>query len=202
LIEENDIYNLEKGTCINELITQRQVKYLISCIIGRVISDAVTEIKKNMKALKCRELEAKYPLKVEIATEECVLKNNQLFQSLKKIENNYVINNYKIHRMNGKSSFVLRQIIKAYLTNPKQLPDSVLEKYTDVCSIPCLKEKINEIGSTPKNVRYLNESDFSRYKDCIIADKGFLRLISDYIASMTDLYAINEYQKLYGGESI
>ena len=46
LIEENDIYNLEKGTCINELITQRQVKYLISCIIGRVISDAVTEIKR------------------------------------------------------------------------------------------------------------------------------------------------------------
>src|SRR5664280_507553 len=136
LIDENDIYNLEKGTCIEDLITQHQVKYLISCIIGRVISDAVTEIKKNMNCLKCRGLEAKYPLEVKIATEECVLKNNQLYQSLKKIENTYVINNYKIHRMNGKSSFVLRQIIKAYLANPKQLPDSVLQKYTDVCSIP------------------------------------------------------------------
>jgi dGTPase len=155
-----------------------------------------------MKVLKCDELDAKYPLKKEIATQESVLKNNQLFQRLKKIENNFVINNYTIHRMNGKSSFVLRQIIKAYLTNPKQLPDSVLERYTEVCSIPCLKKKIKEIDFTPKNIRYLNEKDFSRYKNCIIVDKVFLRLISDYIASMTDLYAIREYQKLYGGESI
>jgi len=27
-------------------------------------------------------------------------------------------------------------------------------------------------------------------------------LMSDYVASMTDLYALQEYQKLYGGESI
>src|SRR5690606_14940623 len=119
------------------------------------------------------------------------------FQKLKEIENNFVINNYMIDRMNGKSSFVLRQIIKAYLTNPKQLPDHVLELYAEVCSVAILKEKIIKIDSAPANIRYLSKDDFEKHKLSIIKDRDFLRLMSDYVASMTDLYALQEFQKLY-----
>lgn len=201
LIAEFDVHDLEKEVSVKEMISRRQIKYMISCIIGQVISEVVIEIRKNMKELNSNGLKASYPLNKEIAT-DCVLENNRLFQSLKEIENNFVINNYMIDRMNGKSNFVLRQIIKAYLTNPKQLPDHVLELYTEGCSIPTLKEKIREIDSAPKNIRYLSKDDFEKHKPTIITDRSFLRLMSDYIASMTDLYALQEYQKLYGGESI
>lgn len=202
LVSEYDINDLEKNVDIKKMINNHQIKYLISCIIGQVITDTVTEIRKNMQNLNNSGIKAKYPLKEEIATDKCVLENNHLFQSLKKIEDNFVINNYMIHRMNGKSSFVLRQIIKAYLTNPKQLPDYVLELYSRVCCDMTLIEKIKKIGSAPDNIRYLSNEDFEEYQPIIIKDKAFLRLISDYIASMTDLYALQEYQKLYGGESI
>lgn len=202
LIDEFTINDLEKNVDVKKMIDTHQMKYFISCIIGQIISEAVVEIKKNMQELNNSGLKVKYPLNKEIATEKCVMKNNILFERLKEIENNFVINNYTIDRMNGKSSFVLRQLIKAYLTNPKQLPDDVLELYTKVCSIPNLKEIIEKIDSTPKNIRYLKKDVFEDNKEYIIRDKAFLRLMSDYIASMTDLYALQEYQKLYGGESI
>jgi len=201
LIDELDINDLEKNVNVKEMIATHQIKYFISCIIGQVISEAVIKIRKNMRSLNNSGLKAQYPLNKEIAT-DCVLENNELFQRLKKVENNFVINNYMIDRMNGKSSFVLRQIIKAYLTNPKQLPDHVLELYAEVCSVPTLKEKIRNIGSTPANIRYLSKKDFEDHQLAIIKDRTFLRLMSDYVASMTDLYALQEYQKLYGGESI
>jgi dGTPase len=144
-------------------------------------------------------------LNEEIATHNRILEHDKLYKRLKEIEDNLVINNYKIDRMNGKSRFVLRQIIKAYLTNPKQLPDHVLELYAEVCSVPTLKELIKHINSndsTPKNIRYLNKEIFEDNQKYIIRDKAFLRLLSDYIASMTDLYALQQYQKLYGGDSI
>ena len=201
LIGEFDINDLEKDVDVKEMIATRQIKYFISCIIGQVISEAVIKIRKNMQDLNKSGLKVKYPLNKEIAT-DCVLDSNKLFQRLKEIEDNFVINNYMVDRMNGKSRFVLRQIIKAYLTNPKQLPDHVLELYTEVCSVPALKEKIRKIGSTPANIRYLSKKDFENHQPDIIKDRAFLRLMSDYVASMTDLYALQEYQKLYGGESI
>lgn len=202
IIADIEIPDLGGNSNIKELIFKHQIKYFISCIIGQVISEAVIKIRENMEQLKNSDQKTGYPLTEEVATKKCVLEENRLFQRLKEIEDNYVINNYMIDRMNGKSSFVLRQIIKAYITNPKQLPDSVLEKYTEVCSILSLKEKIEIMDLTQKNIRYLSEGDFKRYKADIIKDKAFLRLISDYIASMTDLYALQEYQKLYGGDSI
>jgi dGTPase len=202
VVKEFNINDLGKDDDVKEMISTHQIKYFISCIIGQVISESVVKIRKNMQELNNSGLKVKYPLNKEIATEKHVLEDNKLFQRLREIENNFVINNYTIDRMNGKSIFVLRQIIKAYLTNPKQLPDSVLELYAEVCSVQRLKELIKNIDSNPKNIRYLKKNIFEANKEHIVRDKAFLRLMCDYIASMTDLYALQEYQKLYGGESI
>lgn len=201
--KSTNIRGLEDKKDVKKMIKAHHIKYIISCIIGEVISTAVDNIKKNMQELNDSGL--KYPLNEEIATHNRILEHDKLYKRLKEIEDNLVINNYKIDRMNGKSRFVLRQIIKAYLTNPKQLPDHVLELYAEVCSVPTLKELIKHINSndsTPKNIRYLNKEIFEDNQKYIIRDKAFLRLLSDYIASMTDLYALQQYQKLYGGDSI
>lgn len=200
LISKFDINCLEKDE-VRVMIANNQAKYIISCIIGMVVSEVVVKIKNNMDDLNKRGLKAEY-LNEDIATENSVLKYNELYQELKEIEENFVINNYMIDRMNGKSKFVLRQIIKAYITNPKQLPDHVLESYAEVCSVPTLKDLIKHINSTPKNIRYLKKEVFEDNKKYILRDKAFLRLMSDYVASMTDYYALQEFQKLYGGNSI
>jgi dGTPase len=204
LISKFDINCLEKNE-VGVMIANNQTKYIISCIIGMVVSEAVVKIKNNMDNnmdnLNKRGLKTEY-LNEDIATEKSVLKYNELYQELKEIEENFVINNYMIDRMNGKSRFLLRQIIKAYLTNPKQLPDYVLESYTKVCSVPIVKQKIIKVDSAPTNIRYLNKDYFEKHKPSIIKDRAFLRLMSDYVASMTDYYALQEFQKLYGGNSI
>jgi len=205
ITKEFNIRGLENDTDVKNMIATSHIKYIISCIIGEVITKAVDEIKNNMQKLNDRGL--KYPLNEDIATHNCVLKHDELYNRLKEIEDNFVINNYKIDKMNSKSRFVLRQIIKAYLTNPKQLPDHVLESYAEVCSVPTLKELIKHINSTSKdpitkNIRYLKKEIFEENQKYIVQDKAFLRAMSDYIASMTDFYALQQYQKLYGGDSI
>lgn len=208
LTDKFNISCLERDVNVKEEIATHHIKYIMSCLIGKLISDAVLIIKDNMLELNGRRQKAKYPLNEDIATHKRVLEHNALYKKLKEIEDTFVINNYMIDKMNYKSKFVLRQIIKAYITNPKQLPDHVFESYTKVCSIPTLYEKIRPIDSVPaniwvsKNIRYLSKDDFKKHKSSIIKDKVFLRLMSDYIASMTDFYALQQYQKLYGGDSI
>ena len=214
LTDTFNISCLERDVNVKKEIATHHMKYIMSCIIGKLVSDAVLIIKDNMRELNGRKQKAKYPLSEDIATHKRVLEHHEIYKKLKEIEDTFVINNYMIDRMNDKSKFVLRQIIKAYITNPKQLPDNVFESYTKVCYIPTLHDKIGQINSVPanirvskniwvpENIRYLSKNDFKIHKSSIIKDNVFLRLMSDYIASMTDFYALQQYQKLYGGDSI
>jgi dGTPase len=180
----------------------------MSWIINKIVVDSVQMIKIDMDDyLKKYSPDTDgnyYPLREQIASKDTVLRKIKLYSELEKIENNYVLNNYKINLIDGKAKYVLRRIFKAYLTNPKQLPDSVLRKYTKVCNIDGLKQEIEIIGLNEKtrNIRYLDGDLFKKYQNEIITDNWFLRVVCDYISSMTDLFCISEYQKLYGGDSI
>ncbi len=183
-------------------IDTRCFKELTSWVIGFIILESVETINENMNDYLKRNMNHScprpeyYPITEDLAT-ETILEKNILFTHLKNLQERFIINNYRIHRENGKAKFILRQIIKAYLTNPKQLPDNVLMRYTAVCKIKKVKRYLKDLNFHHETIRYLNDHEFEDCRHDIISDPMFLRILSDYIASMTDLYAFTEYKKLY-----
>lgn len=118
-------------------------------------------------------------------------------------------------RMDGKSNFLLRQITKAYVTNPQQLPDNTifalfenfrmrLDKAANnneiITRLKDIKVEIKdfnekEIGLLRVTLDKLHKSGIKEY------NYALLRTICDHISGMTDKYAIEQYQALYGSSS-
>ncbi len=97
--------------------------------------------------------------------------------------------------MDGKADFIIRQLFKAYLSNPQQLPDKTIK------TIRMNYEKENEFSN---NVE-ISDRTFLREKlNC--PDEGnrihkiVLRVTCDFIAGMTDNYAVDQFEKLYGSK--
>ena len=205
---ENQTF-IYKDPCNNRISIHKDVRdafhQFISWVIGYLISVSQTNISQKISEY-CKKKNAVsgeyFPLSEELAGETVTLGDDELFKFLKKIENKYIINNVRINRENGKADFILKSIIEAYLNNPKQLPDSVLERYSaDANILPEIKkilddERKDSVGNV--NIRYAfgKEFDVETLK-LLRSDPVFLRYIWDYIASMTDQYALNEYKMLY-----
>jgi dGTPase len=121
-----------------------------------------------------------------------------------------IINSNLAQRMDGKSDFLLRQITKAYVTNPQQLPDSTiitlfknlnlrLGNYSKGQLFNKLKEnniseeelKERDPGLLRITLSKLHKSRIEEYNYTL------LRTICDYIEGMTDQFAINQYEALY-----
>lgn len=94
-------------------------------------------------------------------------------------------NNFQVNRVNKKSEKVIRKLFKAYYSNPLQMNDRFLERYTSrkvdpqfrLRKLPAklVKEKIGEFQKDPLYARH----------------------IADYIASMSDSFAVQEYKAIY-----
>lgn len=116
----------------------------------------------------------------------------------------HILNSELAQKMDGKAVYIIKQLMKAYLTNPQQLPDktimSIIERWeTKYEKDNKGQDKLRNIGQ-----RYTDESrDRAKLKELIKEnDSGIktilLRSICDYIAGMTDQYAISCFEKLYG----
>ncbi len=177
-------------------------KPFISWLTGKIILLAVKRIKENMKNYREKHpyVDKWEPITSEIATENAIFNKDPLFIRLKNIEKSFILNNFLINRMDGKATFIIRRLIKAYLTNPKQLTDYILKKYGNSCTIPELKKELAKVPEN--NIRFLPPSIWEENKKIIIHDPAFVRLICDYISFMTDVFALQEYQKLYSGDRL
>lgn len=105
--------------------------------------------------------------------------------------------------MDGKANFIIRQLIKAYVTNPQQLHDKTIfnlyRNYLRTNDWDYYKGKsfryvVGELRNKLNN-DYFNKSEKK-------FNMVLLRTICDYIAGMTDNYAIEQYSLLYGSKHI
>lgn len=110
---------------------------------------------------------------------------------------NRILNSFEAQRMDGVGTFILKQLLKAYLTNPKQLQDITLVAIMNIYNPP----------SNNKGIQDYSEAEIGKIRESIDdlskkADQKFqcdlLRGICDHIAGMTDKFSISEYQRLYG----
>lgn len=115
----------------------------------------------------------------------------------------------EVERMNAKGQCIIRKLFQAYATHPQQLPDiSILQFMVET------HELNNKSGKTYLNTAAaykLSAGEIRSDFDAFWNDKGenaeskkfavricMMRKICDHIASMTDHYAVEEYEKLYG----
>ena len=98
--------------------------------------------------------------------------------------------------MNEKGKYIIRKLFEAYYAHPQQLPDGpILHFLVDMGS-----DKYRNIDDAKEAGIGEARVEFDKiiknpnvYVECML-----MRRICDHIASMTDHYAIEEYNNLYG----
>ena len=109
----------------------------------------------------------------------------------------HILNSYVAQCMDGKASYIIKQLVKAYLTNPQQLPDKTIISIVD--------DWYQSYGVEENNEPYMTMASKSRERLKSIMKKDdldiraiLLRRICDFIAGMTDQFAMNCFERLYG----
>lgn len=103
------------------------------------------------------------------------------YTKFKKSMQEIILNSHLTQKMDGRSRFIIRQLFKAYLSNPRQLSDGTIER---------LYNKPNKAIELRKNI--IQDCKKDNFKNKLF------RTICDHIAGMTDEYALNQYRELYG----
>jgi len=131
-----------------------------------------------------------------------IVNYNKKFSDQEKIFKEYLENrilySFKTKCMDAKAEYIIRKLFKAYLNNPQQLPDKTIasfygnydEKNVKVGAYLCPAF----IGDLRKRLKtdYIKKQNNKKYKNAL------LRTICDYISGMTDNYALDQYELLYG----
>lgn len=150
----------------------------------------------------CKELKSKIDLSSE------VLEKDKEFQNY---VSKRILNSYKAQSMDGKGNYIIRELFKAYVTNPQQLPDKTIKrlfinikKTINTCKlndeVEFIKFELKEnsenesemtVGELRNTLEKLHSSNNNLYK------RNLMRTICDYIAGMTDKYAMKLYSNLY-----
>lgn len=181
-------------------------KYFVDFYVKTYIEafeDVFEDLKSNFKKLNSSQ--NFYNLKPEIweyinglslLNKKLQLKNN--FKELDKKISEYlksrILLSEKAQSMDGKASFVIKRLVKAYVSNPQQLPDKTIISIVKEIDY----EELYSIGiedTVASKARKLLD-DSIRNGDNKIKNI-LLRKICDYIAGMTDKYALEQYKKLY-----
>jgi dGTPase len=147
------------------------------------------------------------------------------YRQLKRFRDEIILNQFDVNRMDNKGQYLIRKLFDAYLSNPLQLPDSILDQYCqmkkhEMKNTDAFKEwfatkevmygisKMMPIDIT-KLIEHIDGAfggkDFRRIERDLLdkcvpymaVDGDFLRCVADHVANMTDIYAREEVIKLY-----
>lgn len=125
---------------------------------------------------------------------------NNYLSNFKSVMSEKILNTYDVQRIDSKGKYIIRKLFESYYSNPQQLPDSAIELYlidvNEYKSAESIQQTKTKYGAG------VIRSKFIQYHQKHIEDADaqikLMRIICDYIAGMTDAFAISEYEKLYG----
>lgn len=116
--------------------------------------------------------------------------------------NNKVLNSTEVSVSDQNASNIIKSLFKAYYKNPRLLHKGTKEKiYNDFMRIKNSTGQINNIIDLVNSSTYAIKDEFKRIKEhsddeYLEKHKILVRNICDYIAGMTDSYAVAEYNKI------
>ncbi len=190
-----------------EFLTSYISRFIINSLVQQIILDSRINIIGLLKKYKIKSSNDFVLLKKEIYKNEDIfnlINYNSDFEKedaeIQKYLKNKILNSYIAQKMDGKAEYIIRKLFEAFVANPQQLPDRTLMYFfNSFFGKEKMKSKIKEYSE--KNLigglRAELKNNFERnsnpkYKHAL------LRTICDYISGMTDNYAYNQYELLYG----
>lgn len=201
-----------------ELIISRIVTVIVNYFIQKTIEHSRTIVAANERL--CR-----LSLDNSIAMVGFPPEVKRVNDYLEKVVQKKVICNYEVARADYNASMIVQNLFAKYYKNPRLLHSGTVHKifletlnhlnrevsnsaiYLSDASIELVNKEIEEITSKELDekliLRYLDIrkntlTDTRSERDIVIFEKRriLIRAITDYIAGMTDGYALEEYEKL------
>jgi len=182
-------------------------KFIVNLYVNRLIAETKANMNVIVNKYRLSHSNSFSKNKAAIRNGEDIAKVvsfDDIFDASEKLFHKYIkdriINSSSAQRMDGKSSFIISKLIKAFISNPQQLPDStilsIFRNYEDYNVDDNVDRK-----SFAEIVALKREETNRHYYDHTNNDFkiALLRTICDYIAGMTDNYALSQYEMLYGG---
>lgn len=198
----NILDNIEK----NSKMERKTIAQLSHIVVNTLVNSLIDQSIDNFEIIK-RELKKKginNPEKVFLEydslglsiTRNAVINihpdiNSKEFEGIIK---GSVHHSRNVERMNEKGKYIIRKLFEAYYAHPQQLPDGpILHLLVDTGKYPTI-DAAKQVGVGESRVLFdkIMENPDIHIK-CVL-----MRRICDHIASMTDHYAIEEYNNLYG----
>lgn len=224
MLEDMDLMSPEDKDCFHDLkIDQRSKEYLISAVSKIVVNSLVTKLvtttESNFKYLRAQHHDVFHMLSMDINEEEHVflksavgydllgkdLINEDVKKKIREFQDELsksVLYTYDVQRTDSKGKYIIKNLFEAYYTNPQQLPDSALKNLYNALKKDGyhfnITDEYYKIDSSKLRIEIMKAVGEIRRRRDIGRDICIMRIICDYIAGMTDKFAISEYEKLYG----
>lgn len=187
-----------------ELITGR----IISCIVGYFINDVIVRSKKNIELYTIDYSDGIF--------EESLISFSEAGKAvcdyLEKLINKKVINNAEVACFDYNASVIIKKLFLEYYKNPNLLQGGTLRRiYADMLyhddervsssaidlrnsNLDIAQNEIFELNEKDINFNCIDENDMEYVR--FEKRKILVRNIVDYIAGMTDSYALCEYNRI------
>ncbi|SDF79825.1 dGTPase [Thermoanaerobacter thermohydrosulfuricus] len=178
-LNEIKVFNqARKDTQTNADMNVQQIRSgLIRVLINKLVRDVIDTTAVNLEKISFNPENDKLFYWIVDFSEEM----KKQYENIKKILTEKLMYSYEISRMDKKGEMYIEKLFEAYYSNPGRLPDYVFENYNSLNR----ERKITRSTFDKGTISYLQN------------DIVFIRTIAEHIAGMTDIYAIDEYRRLY-----
>lgn len=202
--------------------------YLAEFVIGVYVSASIKEIKEGLESVIQKykiespdDFEKIYHSEEQInhINEMLSLKNTSIGKRDKTLNDGLkyaILDSYEVQRMDGRSEYIIRRLLRAYKSNPQQLPNMYINRLMKDCidEFISAEKKDYLLGEVKRILGYgILPEDRANWQDyeCRNALRVLLktpesermispilmRMIFDYVSFMTDRSAYQEYKELY-----
>lgn len=191
-------------------ISEGELKHgrIVSEIIKYFINDVIEQSIKNINKFEKDDLynsAHRFSKKLICFSQE----GSILCDYLEKIISKKVISSTEVARFDNRGRIIVEALFRAYYNNPRLLHKGTLKRmyiemreYADkVNVIDFIEGDRDEVNKEIERIvdRDLSQIDNPEEKEEYLYKKKVLvRAIADYISGMTDSYAVNEYNSLFG----
>ncbi|MBU5301294.1 dNTP triphosphohydrolase [Clostridium sporogenes] len=200
--------SIDKGSL--DLYKPKFSKFIVNILTTDIIYNTKNNFSNFIKYYNIKNNQDFYNIKNKINNYKNIVTYSSFMketdEELEEFLRNRILNSYKAQTMDGVGQHIIKELFKAYLISPQQLPDKTIVKLFENLYKED-KEKLDNYkyeDTSEYNVgelrNILSEYHFNRKKDKKEYEKykvELLRTICDYIAGMTDKYTIEQHRKLY-----
>ena len=204
-----DIQAIEKERTLT-IIDRRCISVLSHIVINTLVTDLIENSRKNLEQLR-NSLKNAYPnmsdeeilkelfgnydeKKIGIKKESIIAFSDSINkEEFKNTINASVHHSKDVIRMNEKGCYIIRKLFEAYYAHPQQLPDGPIMHFMVEIGQYNTIDQAKEVGAGLVRTQF----EKTMKNPPLIYECLLMRRICDHIASMTDRYAMEEYNSLY-----